>query len=100
MKKYKVKINKIELNNNNFIISTENNLEFKSIIKKGSVNFKIFNESNREIYLGDLEVGDNIKIFGIEDSKEEKKYIIINKIITKNKYVFNSESSEDFEIIE
>ncbi len=118
--KHKIKIKKIIIDKNNFIIESENNLIFTSKIIKGSVNFKIYNENNDEVNLSNLEIGDLIQVYEITDSKPEKKDVdklltlldnkkfkksdqknsIINKIIIKNKYVFNSESSENYDIVE
>ena len=67
-------------------------------ILKGSVDFRIYNEDNEEVNLSNIEEGDVIKIQTISikssDLKEQKNNII-KKIIIKNKYVFNSESSDD-----
>lgn len=118
--KHKIKIKKIIIDKNNFIIESENNLIFTSKIIKGSVDFKIYNENNDEVNLSNLEIGDLIQVYEITDSKPEKKDVdklltlldnkkfkksdqknsIINKIIIKNKYVFNSESSENYDIVE
>lgn len=120
--KHKIKIKSINIDKNNFIIKSENNLTFISKIIKGSVNFKIFNENDDEVNLSNLEVGDLIQIYEITDSKPENKDIdkllrlldnknnnfkkpeqknsIINKIIIKNKYIFNSESSENYDILD
>ena len=116
--KHKIKIKSINIDKNNFIIESENNLTFISKIIKGSVDFKIYNENNEEVYLSNLEVGDLIQVYQLTDSKPEKKDIdkllnlldknnnfkkpeqknsIINKIVIKNKYVFNSESSENYD---
>jgi hypothetical protein len=120
--KHKIKIKSINIDKNNFIIKSEDNLTFISKIIKGSVNFKIFNENDDEVNLSNLEVGDLIQIYEITDSKPENKDIdkllrlldnknnnfkkpeqknsIINKIIIKNKYIFNSESSENYDILD
>ena len=120
--KHKIKIKSINIDKNNFIIESENNLTFISKIIKGSVDFKIYNENNEEDYLSNLEVGDLIQVYEITDSKPEKKDVdklltlldnknnnfkkseqknsIINKIIIKNKYIFNSESSENYDILD
>jgi hypothetical protein len=120
--KHKIKIKSINIDKNNFIIKSEDNLTFISKIIKGSVNFKIFNENDDEVNLSNLEVGDLIQIYEITDSKSENKDIdkllrlldnknnnfkkpeqknsIINKIIIKNKYIFNSESSENYDILD
>ncbi len=120
--KHKIKIKSINIDKNNFIIESENNLIFTSKIIKGSVDFKIYNENNEEVYLSNLEVGDLIQVHQLTNSKPEKKDVdkllilldnknnnfkkpeqknsIINKIVIKNKYVFNSESSENYDILD
>ncbi len=135
--KYKIKIGLIDFNANNFKIISDDGKTFISKIKKGSVDFKIFNEHNQEVNLSNLESGDLIQVYGSSkypsnnhllsnDEKkdvdsllkliggstslnnsldnnnklgkiDEKNSIIIKKIIIKNKYVFNSESSEEFD---
>ena len=116
--KHKIKIKLTNIDKNNFFIESENNQTFTSKIIKGSVDFKIYNENNEEVYLSNLEVGDLIQVYQLTDSKPEKKDIdkllnlldknnnfkkpeqknsIINKIVIKNKYVFNSESSENYD---
>jgi len=120
--KHKIKIKSINLDKNNFIIQSENNQTFISKIIKGSVDFKIYNENKEELNLSNLEIGDLIQIYEITDLKQEEnndvnkllilldqnnnfkkpkqKNSIINKIIIKNKYVFNSDSSENYNLLE
>jgi hypothetical protein len=120
--KHKIKIKSINLDKNNFIIQSENNQTFISKIIKGSVDFKIYNENKEELNLSNLEIGDLIQIYEITDLKQEEnndvdkllilldqnnnfkkpkqKNSIINKIIIKNKYVFNSDSSENYDLLE
>jgi len=124
--KHKIKIKLINIDKNNFFIESENNQTFTSKIIKGSVDFKIYNENNEEVNLSNLEVGDLIQIYENNNSKPnesndvnkllklldetnynnannylkktEQKNSIINKIIIKNKYIFNSDSSENYDI--
>ncbi len=120
--KHKIKVKSIRFDNNNFIILSENNQTFISKIIKGSVDFKIYNENKEEVNLSNLEIGDLIQIYEITDSKQDEyndvdkllilldqnnnfkkpkqKNSIINKIIIKNKYVFNSDSSENYDLLE
>jgi hypothetical protein len=126
--KHKIKIKLINIDKNNFFIESENNQTFTSKIIKGSVDFKIYNENNEEVNLSNLEVGDLIQIYENINSKPnesndvnkllklldetnynnannylkktEQKNSIINKIIIKNKYIFNSDSSENYDIID
>ena len=126
--KHKIKIKSINIDKNNFIIKSENNQMFTSKIIKGSVDFKIYNENNEEVNLSNLEVGDLIQVYENIDlkpdennevnkllkllgesnyininnnfKKTEQKNSIINKIIIKNKYIFNSDSSENYDIID
>ncbi len=95
MESYKIKIKEIYISKKDFIIISQDGSKYISNIKKGSVDFKIINENNMELPLNYIENGDNVKIYG---NKIEKNNIIIKKIIIKNKYVFNSESSEDLDI--
>lgn len=120
MKKYKIKIGKINLENQDFIIISDKNLEFHGKIIKGSVNFRVYNESKQEVNISNIEEGDIVKIYTndqINQNKSDidklnklltnqnsdnlintqKNNIIINKILIKNKYVFNSESSEEWD---
>jgi TusA-related sulfurtransferase len=115
MEKHKIKIGKINLENDNFIIISENRQEFFGKIIKGSVNFKVYNETNQEVDISNLEEGDIIKIYTnkkIQKSdlkklnavstnqnmnNDSKNNSIINKILIKNKYVFNSDSSEEWD---
>ena len=124
--KYKIKIRKIDLNSNNFRIESEDGKIFITSIKKGSIQCRIFNESNQEVNLGSLEENSLLTIIGSEmnDSKisdehrmynylindlennepkknennenKEKNIIVIKKIIVKNNYVFNSDSSDEY----
>jgi hypothetical protein len=93
MIKNKIKIDKIDIIENLFIIKSNNNKTFYSKIIKGSVNFKLYNELNQEMNLNNIDSGDIIKIFGKKD--KENNNIIINKIIVKNKYFFNSDSDSE-----
>jgi hypothetical protein len=109
--KHKIKIKSINIDKNSFVIESENDLTFVSKIIKGSVDFKIYNENNYEVNLSNLEIGDLIQVYEIIDSKSKKdqnnnfkkpeqKNSIINKIIIKNKYVFNSDSSENYDLLD
>jgi len=126
--KHKIKVKTINIDKNNFIIESENNHIFTAKIVKGSVDFKIYNENNEEVNLSNLEVGDliqvyenvSLKLYENNDvnkllkllgekklidtnnnfKKTEQKNSIINKIIIKNKYIFNSDSSENYDIID
>ncbi len=126
--KHKIKVKSINIDKNNFIIESENNHTFTAKIVKGSVNFKIYNENNEEVNLSNLEEGtliqvyENVSLKPDENNdvnkllkllgekklidtnnnfkKTEQKNSIINKIIIKNKYIFNSDSSENYDIID
>lgn len=91
MKKVKVKILDIIIDNNFKILSKD--YIFISKIKKGSVDFKIFNENNEEVNLSNLNTGDIIKVYGINIDKNN---IVIKKIIIQNNYILLSDSSEEF----
>jgi len=126
--KHKIKVKSINIDKNNFIIESENNQTFTSKIVKGSVDFKIYNENNEEVNLSNLEEGalihvyENISLKQDENNdvnkllkllgesklidtnknfkKTEQKNSIINKIIIKNKYIFNSDSSENYDLFD
>lgn len=115
--KYKIKISKLDFDLNNLTIESSNGDQFMSQIKKGSVECKIFNESNQEVNLSNLELDSVITIFGSQlknkitdkdklynylvngpdnpNDNTEKNIIVIKKIIVKNNYVFNSDSSDE-----
>ena len=126
--KHKIKVKSINIDKNNFIIESENNQTFTSKIVKGSVDFKIYNENNEEVNLSNLEEGaliqvyENVSLKPDENNdvnkllkllgetklidtnknfkKTEQKNSIINKIIIKNKYIFNSDSSENYDLFD
>ena len=91
MIKYKIRINKIGFNDDSLNIISSNGLNFTGQIKKGSVNFKIYNEDKQEVNLSNLDEGNLVKIYG----NKIKNNIIIKKIIIKNNYSFNSDSSDE-----
>ena len=91
----KIKINKIKLKKDNLIIKDILKRHFIIPIIKGSIDCKIYNENDEEVYLSNINEGDNVSIY-----TDKQKNDIIKKIIVKNKYVFigeSSESSEDFD---
>ena len=95
MIKTKIRIKKINIENNIFSIeSIDNNLYISDIIK-GSVNFKIYNDDMMEVNLSNLEEDSFVKVYGKNTKINEKNNIIIKKIIVQNKYIFDSDSSED-----
>ena len=92
MKKIKIKINKINIENDNFIIVSNNDVYTAPIIS-GSVMFKIYNENNKEVDLSSINENDIITMYSNNINS-------IIKIRIKNKYTFNSDSSEEsFNII-
>ncbi len=125
LNKYKIKISKIDFNSNDFKIESDDGKIFTSPIKKGSVQCKIFNESNQEVNLSCIEENGLVTIIGLklekttisdkqklynylvndlennqpeksENNQPEKNIIVIRKIIVKNNYVFNSDSSDEY----
>ena len=92
--KYKIKIDKIDIENNLFTITSSKNDIFNSTINKGSIDFRIYNESKKEVNLTNLEEGDNITIYGIPDTIKNN-IIIIKRIKIKNRYEFINESSDE-----
>jgi hypothetical protein len=95
MIKTKIRIKKINIENNIFSIESSDNKLYISDIIKGSVNFKIYNEDQSEVNLSNLEEDAIIKVYGKNHIINEKNNIIIKKIIVQNKYIFDSDSSED-----
>jgi hypothetical protein len=92
--KYKIKIRKLILNTNNFIIESYDGEIFEVPIKKGSIQCKIYNEANQEVNLSSIEENSLVTI--IKNKNTEKNSIVIRKIIVKNNYVFNSDSSTEY----
>ena len=100
MEKNKIRIDKIQITNDLFIINSTCGHIFTSKINKGSVEFNVYNEDEQEINISNIEEGDIIYIVSFPNKKidiKEQKNSIIKKILVKNKYVFNSDSSEDLE---
>ena len=95
LKKYKIKINNIFLSQDYLIIKTIDDILFTSPIIKGSIKFKIYNENGNEVNLSNINNNDLVIIYG-QDTQEAT--ININKIIIKNNYILNSDSSDDFYI--
>lgn len=101
MEKKKIIINSISFTNDLFTIKDTNGHEFTGKIVKGSVDFKVYNEDSQEMNISNIEEGDVINILITKNNTidlKEQKNSIIKKIIIKNKYIFNSESSDDFEV--
>ena len=95
IKKKNIIIESFKLNDNHLVLkSDENKVEYMLNIKNGSVDAKIKNCQGDDVGLKYLEKGDLIKIKGYKNSDK----FILKKIYIKTKYLFNSESSEDFEI--
>lgn len=116
--RYKIRIGNILLKDDEepdkLIIESTDGLTFESKVIMGSVNFRIYNEDNKEKNLSNIQEGEIVTIYGLEKNKElflkkevnlgddkldktliKKNNIIIKKIIIKNKYDFNMESSEE-----
>ena len=77
------------------ILNNENNIKYLLKIKDGTIKVIIKNCQGEEVGINYLEEGDVVKIKGY---KIDKNKIIIKKIYIKTKYIFNSESSDDFEL--
>jgi hypothetical protein len=98
MNKYKIIIKQIIITSELFTIISTNDINFVSKINKGSIDFKIFNEDCQEVNLSNIEEGETVYIYTIPIYKSIdliNETIIIKKIIIKNKYIFNSESSDN-----
>jgi hypothetical protein len=85
-------INNIYIKDNIFYINT-NRGTYQSDIINGSINFKLFDNNDNELYLSTLNIGEKVKLF--------YKNNIIKKIIIDTKYYINTDSSdtEDIDII-
>ena len=59
---YRIRIEELHISTDNMIIKYKDE-NYVSEIKKGSIDFKIVNEDNREIPLSYINVGDKIKIY-------------------------------------
>ena len=88
--KTKIKINKIDITQNLFTITSHKNEIYTAPIIRGSVDFKIYNMNGDEVHLGNLEENDIITIYSNNTNINS-----IIKIKIKNKYVFNSDSSDE-----
>jgi hypothetical protein len=97
VEKFKIKIDKINLMNNTFTIISNKNQIFNSNIVRGSVEFKIYTESGKEVNLSNISIGDIVTIYGYQ---EEKNNIInIKKIKIKDMYYIMSDSESDIDIL-
>lgn len=99
MEKEKIKTNSVEIQEDKFIITDTKERLFYSDIIKGSVTFQVFNENNQEVSIDNILCGDIILVSYSKPNKNlnslgKKKYLI-NKIFVKNKYTFNSDSSDN-----
>lgn len=93
MEKYNINVKEINITRDQFTIQGNSNRVFVGSIIKGSVNFKVFNENNDEVCISSIDIGDFIKIYGYENNEN----IVIKKVLVKNKYIFNSDSSDDID---
>lgn len=96
----KIKISSLNFTRESFTITDTEGNTYTSRVTKGSVGFRIYTEEAQEVPISNIEEGDVIKIEIVHDKTQDKnqqKNNIIKKIIIKNKYVFNSESSDDLE---
>lgn len=96
----KIKINSLNFTKDLFTITDTEGKTYTSQVIKGSVSFRVYNQEDQEVPISNIEEGDVIKIKILNDKtrdKTQQKNNIIKKIIIKNKYVFNSESSDDLE---
>ena len=90
LNKYKIKISKIDFNSNDFRIESDDGTIFITPIKKGSIQCKIFNESNQEVSLSSIEENSLVTIIGSTNSSviEETKRSDKQKLY---KYLVNNE---------
>lgn len=86
----KIKIKKININNNDIIIVGSNDIEFISPIIKGMTQFNIYDENKKIYFLDSIQENDSIKLYySIMDKKN-----IIEKVIINNKYMVISDDSD------
>jgi hypothetical protein len=78
-------INNIYIKDNIFYIDTNKGI-YNSDIINGSINFKLFDKNNNELYLSTLNIGEKVKLIC--------KNNIIKKIIIDTKYDINTDSSD------
>jgi len=97
IEKFKINIDKINLVNDTFSIISNKNQIFTSNVVRGSVGFKIYTESGKEVNLSNISIKDIVTIYGYQ---EEKNNIInIKKIKIKDMYYIMSDSESDIDIL-
>ncbi len=79
----------------NFLILNSDNILYMLEIKNGTVNATIKNCQGDLVGINYLDEGDIIKVKG---TKYKLNKFIIKKIYIKTKYMFNSDSSEEFDL--
>ena len=89
-----IKINNFNITDNIMVLNEEEGKKYFLNIKRGSIDALIKTDEGEEVGLKYLELGDRVKIKGVEN---EDNKIIIKKIYIKTKYLFNTESSEDLD---
>jgi hypothetical protein len=89
-----IKINNFNITDNIMVLNEEEGKKYFLNVKRGSIDALIKTDEGEEVGLKYLELGDRVKIKGVEN---EDNKIIIKKIYIKTKYLFNTESSEDLE---
>jgi len=76
---YKIKIKQININSDNLIIESNKGDIFITLIKKGSIKCKIFNESKQEVNLTYLNENSLVTIIGSDiklDINKSYNYLI------------------------
>jgi len=79
----------------NFLIVNSDNILYMLEVKNGTINTKIKNCQGELVGINYLEEGDIVKVKG---NKYKPNKFIIKKIYIKTKYIFNSESSEEYNL--
>ena len=82
-------IKDIFIKENKFYIESDIGM-FYSTINNGSVNFKIFDNNNNELYLCSINIGEKVRLY--------YKNNIIKKIIIDTKYSIDLDSSDSLDI--
>jgi hypothetical protein len=79
----------------NFLIVNSDNILYMLEVENGTINTKIKNCQGDLVGINYLEEGDIVKVKG---NKYKLNKFIIKKIYIKTKYIFNSESSEEYDL--
>ena len=91
----KIIINKFIHQDSYLILNKIDKQNYLLEVKDGTINAKIKNSQGETVGINYLEEGDIVKVKG---NKYKLNKFIIKKIYIKTKYIFNSESSEEYDL--